>query len=334
MKKLILTALLSIITVTPVFGLITFEGAGASLPAPFYDIIFNRYKQQTGITVNYTVSNSNDGLSRLANNQILFAGSDIPPNLIKTSENLLFIPAAIGGVSLIYNIPGISTLKLTPEIVSDIYLGKIKNWNDRAIRRHNQLIELPDLPIKPFYRLGSGTSTILSEYLSEADSNWQKKVGDLLDDKNIKGEQVTTNQDMLDKVKAVPGAFGYAGVAYVKKENIPQAAIRNKSGIFVFASSQSLQAAATASYGDNLINREGESVYPIAGLSWLVINRELRNNANSYSEAQAIADFLWWVSHDAQLYSDEIGFSALTPPYIKKSSNQIKRLLYDDILVL
>src|SRR3954469_17108879 len=233
-----------------VFGLAAqaqqITGAGATFPAPVYTKWGEAAKAALGLELNYQAIGSGGGQNQILNRTVDFGASDAPMDPAKLqSGNLVQFPMVMGAVVPIVNLPGvgINQLKLTGELLADIYLGKITKWNDAKIAQLNQGVTLPNVAIAPVYRADvSGTSDVFTSYLSETNPEWKQKVGANTSVKWPAGAGARGNDGIAGTVKNTRGAIGYVENAYATENKLTTAQLRNKAGKFVDPTLDSFQA--------------------------------------------------------------------------------------------
>lgn len=337
MKKKILQGLaLASVLLGASFGaradIIKINGAGATFPYPLYSKWFNDYnKANPNVQINYQSIGSGGGIQQLKAGTVDFGASDAPLNADEEKSMpgpVLQIPSVGGAVVIVYNIPGVDKgLKLSQDVVGDLFLGKIKAWNDPKIASQNPGINLPNLPVAVVHRSdGSGTTYIFTDYLAKAHADFYFKVG--------RGKSVNWpaglggkgNEGVAGQVKQVPGAVGYVEYAYAVNNKIPYAAIRNKSGKFVEPSPASTTAA-IASFSKELVKDAKTSVtdasapdaYPIAGLTYLMVPKK----PSDASKGKAFVDFLKWAMGTGQTQAASLLYSPLSPELVKANEGKI-----------
>jgi phosphate transport system substrate-binding protein len=257
------------------------NGAGATFPAPLYSQWADAYKNSTGVEINYAAIGSGGGIRQIQSRTVDFGASDDPLKIEDLQSNgLIQFPAIIGGVVLAYNLPGFSgELKLDGPTVADIFLGKVKNWDDPRIQQLNPGTHLPHVAITPVYRSdGSGTSFIFTTYLSRVSPVWQSSIGA---DKTVQwptGVGGKGNPGVAGFVKQIGGGMGYVEYAYAKTNSLPTVTLKNKDGQFVRPSSGTFAAAAANANWDpskgfnlSLANQSGADSWPIVGASFILI---------------------------------------------------------------
>jgi phosphate transport system substrate-binding protein len=297
-------------------------GAGATFPYPFYSAAFYVYSQKfKQVTVNYQSKGSGFGIQQLTKKTVDFGASDVP---LKDDEAaamggrdaVIQFPSTLGTVSLAYNLQGVSDgqLKLTPELISGIFLGNIKNWNDQAITVVNSGVNLPNQPIRVVHRAdGSGTTYIFTDYLSTVSPDWKSKVGKGKDVSWPAGEGAKGNEAVATTIKQTPGAIGYVELAYVLQTRMTQAKLKNADGNFLLPSAAGATAAARSKPNVSptdfsIVNAPGKDSAPITGYSWLMLYKEQPDK----TKGQALVDlFYWLVSPDGQKYGVDLNYAKL-----------------------
>ena len=257
-------------------------GAGASFPAPLYAKWAADYHKATGVKINYQSVGSGAGLRQIEAKTVDFGASDMPlkdEDLAK--KGLLQFPTVIGGIVPVVNIKGISPgqLKLTGQVLGDIYLGKITVWNAAAIKALNPSLNLPDTPITVVRRAdGSGTSFIFTNYLSKVNAEWKAKVGEGTAVNWPTGAGGKGNEGVAAFVGRLPDAIGYVEYAYVKQNKMNFVQMQNAAGVFVAPDDVSFKAAAAAadwskSYYQILTNQAGKTAWPISGATFILMQK-------------------------------------------------------------
>jgi phosphate transport system substrate-binding protein len=260
---------------------IRLNGAGATFPAPLYSQWADAYRNATGVEINYAAIGSGGGISQIQARTVDFGASDAPLTSDQLEKSgLIQFPAIIGGVVLAYNLPGFNgEVKLDGSTLADIFLGKIKNWDDPRIGQLNPGTKLPHTAITPVYRSdGSGTTFIFTSYLSKVSPAWKSSVGA---DKTVQwpaGVGGKGNPGVAGFVKQIPGGIGYVEYAYAKTNSLPTATLKNQDGQFVRPSSAAFTAAAAKASWDpskgfavSLTDQPGADSWPIVGASFILI---------------------------------------------------------------
>ena len=320
----------------PVGAQTLINGAGATFPYPIYSKWFDEYaKIDPEVRFNYQSIGSGGGIKQISSRTVDFGASDGPmtdEQLKQAPAELLHIPTVLGAVVATYNLPGSPKLRFAPDVVADIFLGKITKWNDPRITAANPGVTLPDQQILVVHRSdGSGTTYIWVDYLSKVSSGWQQKVG--------KGTSVNWpvglggkgNEGVAGQVKNTPGALGYVELAYAVKNKMPVASVKNAAGTFVEPTIAGTTAAATAAWKSmpadfrvSLTNPPGEDAYPIASFTWLLVYKDQPNEL----KGRALVKFLWWMSHEGQKYADDLLYAPLPPPVVKQIEARIRQITY------
>jgi phosphate transport system substrate-binding protein len=257
-------------------------GAGATFPAPLYAKWASEYHKATGAKINYQSVGSGAGLRQIEAKTVDFGASDMP---LKDEElkakNLVQFPMVIGGVVPVVNIKGIAPgqLKLNGQVLGDIYLGKITQWSDVAIKALNPNLALPDAVIAPVQRAdGSGTSFIFTNYLSKTNAEWKSKVGEGTAVKWPTGTGGKGNEGVAAFVNRLPNSIGYVEYAYVKQSKMNFAQMQNASGAYVSPNDNAFKAAAAGadwnkSFYQILTNQPGKEAWPISGATFILMQK-------------------------------------------------------------
>jgi phosphate transport system substrate-binding protein len=295
------------------------NGAGATYPYPLYAKWFDDYhKLNPQVQINYQSVGSGAGLRELLDGEVDFGATDVltsDEQLSHAKTPLVHIPAVLGAIVPIYNIPGISReIWFTPEILAGIYLGKIVSWNDAAIANVNRAVNLPDLPIVVIHRWeGNAATFVFTDYLSKVSSSWQKEVGRGASVNWPVGLGAKGNEGVAGLVRQAPGAIGYADLLYVEQNHIPFGSVSNAAGKFVKASLHSVTEAAAsvaelpANSGISITNASGKDAYPIASFTWFLVPRKLQDPG----KAQDLAAFLRWTTTRGQPVAENLGYAPL-----------------------
>lgn len=277
------------------------NGAGATFPYPVYAQWGYQYNQVTGVKLNYQSIGSGGGIAQIKAKTVDFGASDAPLTTQELDEaGLMQFPMVVGGVVPVVNLPGVpvGTLKLSAELLANIYLGKITKWNDAALKTLNPEINLPDQSITVVHRAdGSGTTWIFTTYLAQVSADWKTKVGA---DKAVSwpaGIGGKGNEGVAAYVQRVAGAVGYVEYAYAVQNKMNHVLLQNKDGQFVAPTSDSFQAAAAnADWAGSpgfyvvLTNQPGATSWPITGASFILLHKSQPDLA----KAKAVLKFFDW----------------------------------------
>jgi phosphate transport system substrate-binding protein len=319
----------------------TLLGAGATFPQPYYNKIFDVYERQYGMKIRYRGTGSSDGISQLINKTIDFAGTDVLLNDKEKKDAsipVIHIPTCIGAVVITYNISGNPRLKLTPEVISQIFLGKITKWNDPKIASTNKHVTLPDASITVIHRSdGSGTTYIFSEYLTKTNPEWKEKVstGKML--KWPTGQGARGNPGVAGLISQISGSIGYVELTYAIANSMTVASVQNMSGRFIEPTTLTAGMAANVPLSDFYLSITNTSVrdgYPISGFTWLAIYSDLHKGGLNREKAEELVKLIWWVIHDGQKYTEGLHYAPLPKPIIDGAEKIIKTITYNGIPII
>ncbi len=284
-------------------------GAGATFPAPVYTKWGEAAKAAIGIELNYQAIGSGGGQNQILQRTVDFGASDAPMSAEKLETGkLLQFPTVMGAVVIIVNLPGVemNQLKISGEMLADIYAGNIKKWNDPKIVEMNRGVTLPNLPIAPVYRAdGSGTSFVYTSYLSSVSPEWKEKVGAATSVKWPAGAGAKGNDGISATVRNTKGGIGYVENAFATQNKLTTIQIRNKSGVFVKPTMEAFSAAASAgdwagakNFAVNLIDRDGEKSWPIVSTTFIELPKDPKDAERS---ANVIKFFDWSYKNGAAM---------------------------------
>lgn len=313
-------------------------GAGATFPYPFYSKVFDAYNKAKGIRVNYQSIGSGGGIKQLQNKTVDFGASDAPMSdeeLSKSPAPIVHIPTCLGAVIITYNLPGSPTLKFTPEVLADIFLGKITKWNDKAITDLNQGVKLPDLAVSIVHRSdGSGTTYIFSDYLSKVSATWNTKPGKGKSLDWPVGLGAKGNEGVSGLIKQTPGSIGYVELVYALQNKMPAASLKNKAGNFVEASLKSTSAAAAIDLPSDmrvsLTNTDAADGYPICSFTYLLVYQNQSYNNRSEASAKATVNLVDYLIHDGQKNAEALGYAPLPDAAVKKAEEILKSVTFNN----
>lgn len=324
-KKFLNGALWLLTTFTVLFATVAksdilINGAGATFPQPLYSRWFSDYRKiDKTIAINYQGVGSSGGIRQLLTGTVDFGASDEPMNaedLKKATSPVHHIPVAMGAVGLSYNLPANPELKLNPDVIADLFLGKISKWNDPRIQISNPGIKLPDLAITIAYRSdGSGTTAIMTEYLSAVSSIWKGKPGQGKSVKWPVGVGGKGNAGVAGMIQQNPGTLGYVELVYAVSNKLPVAAIKNTAGQFITPSIATITSAAKSKIKEiiasdfklSLVNSSGKDAYPISSMTWLLVPENM-----PAAKSVPFTGFLKWAMGDtAQKTAEGLHYAAL-----------------------
>jgi len=300
-------------------------GSGATFPKPFYDAAIFAYQQKfSQVKINYGGGGSGKGISDLQKKLVDFGASDVP---LKASEaapmggtdKVVQIASTLGTESLAYNLDSVADgqLKLTPDTIAGIFLGKITKWNDPALAADNSGVSLPNQDIHVIHRSdGSGTSYIFTDYLSSVSADWKATTGGPSKTPNWPtGDGASGNGGVASRITQTPGAIGYVELAYVLQTKMKQAQLKNRDGNFVIPSEAGATAAAKQFVGTSpsqfsIVNAPGKDSAPISGYSWVMLYKDQADK----TKGTALVDYLYWlVSPEGQSYAVKLHYALLPP---------------------
>ena len=313
-------------------------GSGATFPEPLYKKMFDEYNKKTGVKVNYQGIGSGGGIKQLTQKVTDFGATDAFMNekeLSAAGADIIHIPTCIGAVVVTYNIPGVKkSLKMTPDVISDIFMGKIKKWNDRKIRSINSGVQLPNLAISVVHRSdSSGTTFVFTDYLSKVSKEWNEKVGTNKSPNWPTGIGGKGNPGVADLVNKVPGSIGYVELIYALQNKMSYADVKNKSGKYITPSLKTASIAANISMPDDtrvsITDTGAKEGYPISTFTWLICYKEQNYNNRNMESAEAVANMLWWVIHEGQSIPEKLDYASLPEAAVKKSENLLKQVVFN-----
>jgi phosphate transport system substrate-binding protein len=288
-------------------------GAGATFPAPLYSRWAADYNKATGNRINYQSVGSGAGIRQIRGKTVDFGASDAPlTDAELAKDGLMQFPTAIGGVVPVINVPGIETrqMRLTGQVLGDIYLGKITKWNDPAIAALNPGLKLPDAQIAVVRRAdGSGTTFIFTNYLSKVNAEWKAKVGEGTAVNWPTGAGGKGNEGVSAFVQRLPNSIGYVEYAYAKQNKMPYALMQNASGNFVAPEDTSFKAAAAGadwskSFYQILTNQAGKDSWPITGATFIMMHTK----QDKPQQANASLRFFDWAYKNGDKVAEELDY--------------------------
>ena len=316
---------------------ISLTGAGATFPYPLYSKWISEYnKLNPDVKINYQSIGSGGGIRQITANTVDFGATDAPmkeDEAKQASGKLFHIPATIGAVVVAYNLPEVTgVLRLSPEVLVDIYAGKIKKWNDPKLKADNPEAKLPAQDISVVYRTdGSGTTAVFTDYLGKVSPEWKEKVGVGKVVKWPTGLGAKGNEGVTGQVKTTPYTIGYIERAYASQNKLPMAELKNKSGKFVAPSIEAMSAAADAVEVPeplfvSLSNADGEGVYPITSYSYLLVYEDAKDAV----KGEALAKYIWWGLHEGQKFSKDLDYAPIPAKVLVKVEARLKELRSGD----
>ncbi len=330
MKKILAAALLIGGTAVAAADPLLINGAGATFPYPLYSKWFAEYnKQYPEIRFNYQSIGSGGGIQQFTAGTVDFGATDAPLNdeQIAKAVDVVHVPTVMGAVVVTYNAP-IAGLRLTSQLLADIFLGKIAKWNDPALAKVNPGVSLPDAAIAVAHRSdGSGTTYVFTNYLSKVSPEWKQKAGNSTSVKWPVGLGGKGNEGVTGLVKQTPGAIGYVELAYANQNKLPLAELQNKDGVFLKPTLTSTSEAAAgvempADYRVSITDASGKNAWPIASFTYLLVHKDMKDA----KKGEAIVKFLWWATHEGQAYAEALDYAPLPKAVVAKVSKTIEGL--------
>ncbi len=331
MKKLLAAAaLLAIAGAASAADPLLINGAGATFPFPLYSKWFSEYnKLHPELQFNYQSIGSGGGIQQITNRTVDFGASDAPmkDEQLAKAPGTVHVPTVMGAVVVTYDAP-IAELKLTPDTLAGIFLGKIQRWNDPGLAAVNPGAKLPDAAIAVIHRSdGSGTTNIFTDYLSKVSPEWKAQVGAGTAVRWPTGLGAKGNEGVSGLVKQTPGAIGYVELAYANQNKLPKALLRNKGGAFVAATMESTSAAAAGvempdDFRVSITDASGKDAYPMASFTYILVPRDQQDPA----KGKAIVQFLDWAVHDGQRFAAPLDYAPLPKPVVEKVTAKLKTL--------
>ncbi len=293
-------------------------GAGATFPYPMYSKWFSEYSAaHPGVEINYQSIGSGGGIQQFCSGTVDFGASDMPMTdelISHCNRKLVHIPSVLGAVVPVFNVPGVSDIRFSPDVLADIYLGKITNWNDPRIARDNPGVHLPDLKITVVHRSdGSGTSFIFTDYLSKVSKEWANGPGSGTSPTWPVGVGGKGNEGVSGLVRQLPGAVGYVELIYALQNNINFGEIRNVAGNWIKASIGGVTAAAAsiknmpADYRVSITNAPGADAYPISSFTYLLIPL----HPTDMAKERVLKDMLSWIVNSGESEAPSLSYAPL-----------------------
>ena len=323
--------LLSVLSANPLFAQ-EITGAGATFPAPIYSKWAADYNKATGVKVNYQSVGSGAGIKQIDSKTVDFGASDMPLTDDELSKKgQIQFPTVIGGVVPVINIKGINPgqLKLTGQVLGDIFLGKITKWDDSAIKALNPTLPLPDAAIAPVRRAdGSGTSFLFTNYLSKVNAEWKTKVGEGTAVNWPTGAGGKGNEGVAAFVGRLPNSIGYVEYAYVKQNKMTYALMQNSTGAFVSPDDTAFKAAAAGAdwsktFYQVLTNQAGKDSWPISGATFILMHKLQDKPANGSETLK----FFSWAYKNGDKVADDLDYVPMPKAVvaaIEKSWTELK----------
>lgn len=318
------------------------SGAGATFPLPFYNAVFEQFAETKGDAVAYGGIGSGGGVRNLRDKIVDFAGSDafLTEKEMADMNPVIHIPTCMGAVVLAYNLEGVEELRLTGEIIADIFAGNIKMWNDERIKSLNPQALLPNEAIIPVFRSdGSGTTFVFTDYLTKVSQMWASKFGAGKSVNFPVGQAAKGNPGVASVIKQTRNSIGYVGSEYAFAQKIAYAKIQNQDGEFVAPSSASISAAASgdipADTRTSITNSAAKGAYPISTFTWMIIYKEQNYSDRSKEQAMATLDLIQYIlSDEAQKITAFVHYAPLPTKAKEISLANLKTVTYNGEAIL
>jgi phosphate transport system substrate-binding protein len=303
-------------------GSVDLTGAGATFPTPLYSKWFSDYAAKTGVRINYQSIGSGGGIRQVSEETVDFGATDGPmtDDEMKRAKGgpILHIPTVLGADAIIYNLPGVASgMKISPDVLADIFLGKITKWNDPRIVALNPGVKLPATDILVVHRSdGSGTTYVFTDYLTAVSPAWKAGPGKGKEVRWPVGLGAKGNEGVAGQIKQTPGSIGYAELAYAKQNALSMAAVRNSAGEYVTPSVESVTAAAAGAaqqlpantdYRISIVNAAGKGAYPISSFTWILAYQQQKDSV----KARKLADFLDWALTEGEAQAASLDYAPL-----------------------
>jgi phosphate transport system substrate-binding protein len=316
-------------------GAVRLQGAGATFPNPLYQKWVSEYgKAHPDVKIDYQSIGSGGGIKQIKEQTVDFGASDAPmkdEDLKSAPGELLHIPTVLGAVVITYNLQGVTQpLRFSPDVIADIFLGKLKRWDDPRLKADNPGVNLPAADITVVHRSeASGTSAVFTDYLSKVSSEWKDKVGAGISLNWPAGQGGKGNEGVTGMIKQQPNTIGYVELAYAVQNKLPAALVRNASGNFVEPSLDDVTAAAAESLAAtpedlrvSITNAGGASAYPISSYTYILAYKEQKDAA----KGKALVDFLWWAIHDGESFTKDLQYAPLPAEIVRRTEAKINSI--------
>ena len=332
MKKILVAVVLSVLALSTAQAQ-KLTGAGATFPYPIYSKWFSEYSAaHPGVEINYQSIGSGGGIRQMTAGLVDFGATDAPATdeqLAPSKTKLIHIPTVMGAVVPIFNVPGVNDIKFSADVLADIYLSKITNWNDARIAKDNPGVNLPNLKIIVVHRAdGSGTTYIFTDYLTKISPEWASGPGKGASPSWPTGIAGKGNEGVAGYVRQMSGTIGYVELIYALQNKISYGSVRNASGTFVKASIEGVTAAAASvkqlpdDYRVSITNAPGKDAYPISSFTWLLVPLKSADPA----KGKVIKDLLSWIVNSGESEVSALSYAPLPKNLVEKELKTIYSL--------
>jgi phosphate transport system substrate-binding protein len=309
----------------------TLSGAGATFPAVIYTKWIDEYNKLTGVQVNYQAIGSGGGIKGITDKTVDFGATDnamTDQQLTDAKAAVLHVPTVMGGIVATFNVSGVTSLKLTGDTLSRIFLGDIKKWNDPKLVADNPGVTLPAADIVTVHRSdGSGTTAVFTDYLSKVNATWKAQVGAGQTVQWPGGLGAKGNDGIAGSVKSTPNSIGYVELIYALQQKLGAATLKNAAGTFVDANLDSVSKAAVGvtlpdDLRASLTNSSNADAYPIVAMTYLLTYKDVADKG----KALAMARFFWWGTHEGQVFAKDLGYAPLPADVVTKVEAKIRSI--------
>jgi phosphate transport system substrate-binding protein len=317
------------------------HGAGSVLAGPLYSKwIGEQHQLQPGVQIQYELKDSSEGVDKALHHDGDFTVVDTPFNMpeerLVQSRVILHLPVALEAVAITYNLPGIPTgLRLSPAVLSEIFMGTLKKWNDADLKALNPGVELPDLEIRVVHREEeSGLHDLFPSFLAQQDPKWTLKREQ---EKKLHwpvGQNVKGNDKVLEKLRLWPGTIAAVDLNFAAQKNLPTAALKNQGGAFVAPSVESMTAALSGfqnlpeDFQVNLTESRSKEAYSLCAFSYLLVHQDYFNVTHDHKRGKALVDFLNWVLTDGQKVESGLAYAPLPEGFLSQVREKVQTIQY------
>jgi phosphate transport system substrate-binding protein len=317
-------------------GSINLQGAGSTFVNPLMQKWLSEYgKLHSNVRIDYQSIGSGGGIKQIQAQTVDFGASDAAmkdEDLKAAPGEILHVPVVLGAVVITYNLPSMAQpLHFSPEVIADIFLGKIKKWNDPKLKADNPSANLPAADITVVHRSdGSGTSAVFTDYLSKVSPEWKEKVGAGTSPSWPVGIGGKGNEGVTGQVKQTPNTIGYVELAYALKNNLPVGLVKNRAGSFIEPTFDSITAAGAESVANtpedlrvSITDPAGPGTYPISSYVYVLIYKDQKNA----DKGKALVDFLWWGIHDGEQFAKPLQYAPLPAEIVTRAEAKINSIV-------
>jgi phosphate transport system substrate-binding protein len=316
-------------------GAVRLQGSGSTFVNPLMTKWTSEYgKANPNIKADYQSTGSGAGIKAIQSQTVDFGATDAAmteEEMKQSSSEIVHIPVILGAVVLTYNLEGVKEpLRLSPDVIADIFLGKIKKWDDARIKADNPNASLPATDITPVYRSdGSGTSDVFTDFLSKLSPEWKEKVGRTKNPQLPPGVGIGAkgNEGVMGQVRQTPNTIGYVELTFAKANNLPAALVKNSAGNFVEPNPDTVTEAAAGTLSNapadlrmQITNAPGANAYPISGIVYALIYKDQKDAV----KGKATVDFLWWATHEGQGFAKDLHYSPIPADLVKRVEEKLK----------